>query len=287
MKGWARNKVYPQWECKDGCFSVGMKKGNVSLRIIGNWFSFGFLNQIHTRVSLGIPGIRDWCQVRNSLEHQSALHVTCLHAQSHSCVWPFVTPWTVAHQAPLPMGFPRQESWRELPISSSRDSSWPRDWTHISCIGRWILYHWATSDALSKHNTSLYRNSLSQTPHNPTDIVVSDPRRPHGLQPSRLLHPWDFPDKSTGVGCHCLLRCSENDPLIKTTKSPSREQSPRTRDTLLLPSVDTINSKTRSSCFQMQMFSLSFDFPKTKLLRQLHSRNTLFMEMQAMHYYLY
>ena len=28
----------------------------------------------------------------------------------------------------------------------------------------------------------------------------------HGLQPTRLLHPWDFPGKSTGVGCHCLLR---------------------------------------------------------------------------------
>ena len=27
----------------------------------------------------------------------------------------------------------------------------------------------------------------------------------HGLQPTRLLHPWDFPGKSTGVGCHCLL----------------------------------------------------------------------------------
>ena len=27
----------------------------------------------------------------------------------------------------------------------------------------------------------------------------------HGLQPSRLLHPWDFLGKSTGVGCHCLL----------------------------------------------------------------------------------
>ena len=25
----------------------------------------------------------------------------------------------------------------------SRGSSWPRDWTHISCIGRRILYHWA------------------------------------------------------------------------------------------------------------------------------------------------
>ena len=25
-------------------------------------------------------------------------------------------------------------------------------------------------------------------------------------QPTRLLHPWDFPGKSTGVGCHCLLQ---------------------------------------------------------------------------------
>ena len=30
-------------------------------------------------------------------------------------------------------------------------------------------------------------------------------QRPHGVQPTRLLRPWDFPGKSTGVGCHCLL----------------------------------------------------------------------------------
>ena len=35
--------------------------------------------------------------------------------------------------------------------------------------------------------------------------VVSDSKRSHGLQPTRLLCPWDFPGKSTGVGCHCLL----------------------------------------------------------------------------------
>ena len=28
----------------------------------------------------------------------------------------------------------------------------------------------------------------------------------HGLQPARLLCPWDFPGKSTGVGCHFLLQ---------------------------------------------------------------------------------
>ena len=30
--------------------------------------------------------------------------------------------------------------------------------------------------------------------------VMSDSQRPHGLQPTRLLRPWDFPGKSTGVG---------------------------------------------------------------------------------------
>ena len=32
-------------------------------------------------------------------------------------------------------------------ISSSRGSSWPRDWTRVSCIGRQILYHWVTWEA--------------------------------------------------------------------------------------------------------------------------------------------
>ena len=33
--------------------------------------------------------------------------------------------------------------------------------------------------------------------------VMSDSLRPH--EPTRLLYPWDFPDKNTGVGCHFLL----------------------------------------------------------------------------------
>ena len=30
--------------------------------------------------------------------------------------------------------------------------------------------------------------------------------RPCGLRPTRLLCPWDFPGKNTGVGCHSLLQ---------------------------------------------------------------------------------
>ena len=36
--------------------------------------------------------------------------------------------------------------------------------------------------------------------------VVSDSVWPHGLQPARLLCPWDFPGKNTGAGCHFLLQ---------------------------------------------------------------------------------
>ena len=36
--------------------------------------------------------------------------------------------------------------------------------------------------------------------------VMSDSLQPHGLQPTRLLHPWDSPGKNTGVGCHFLLQ---------------------------------------------------------------------------------
>ena len=51
------------------------------------------------------------------------------------------TPWTVAHQAPLSVGFPRQEFWECVVISFSRGSFRPRDGTHISCIGKQVLYH--------------------------------------------------------------------------------------------------------------------------------------------------
>ena len=48
-----------------------------------------------------------------------------LVAQSLNRVQPFVTPWTVAHQAPLSMGFPRQEYWSGLPCPTAGDLSEP------------------------------------------------------------------------------------------------------------------------------------------------------------------
>ena len=45
--------------------------------------------------------------------------VCCLVINSYTTL--FVTPWTVAHQAPLSMGFPRQEYWSGLPFPSPED----------------------------------------------------------------------------------------------------------------------------------------------------------------------
>ena len=75
------------------------------------------------------------------------------------------TPYTAAHQAPPSLGLSRQEHWSGLPFPSPMHESEKLKW---SCS------------------------------------VVSDPERPDRLQPTRLFRPWDFPGKSTGVGCHCL-----------------------------------------------------------------------------------
>ena len=76
------------------------------------------------------------------------------------------TPEMAAHQAPPSLGFSRQEHWSGLPFPSPMHES-----------EKW---KWSRS-------------------------VLSDCSWPHGLQPTRLPLPWDFPGKSTGVGCHCLL----------------------------------------------------------------------------------
>ena len=108
-----------------------------------------------------------------SYKHQSKgmmwslLLLLLLLLSCFSRVWLSATPWTAAHQAPLSLGFSRQECWSGLPFPSPMHES-----------EKW---KWSRS-------------------------VVSNSQRPHGLQPTRLLRPWDFPGKSTGVGCHCLLR---------------------------------------------------------------------------------
>ena len=49
------------------------------------------------------------------------MFIQCINCLVLSCVQLFVTPWTRAHQAPLSMGFPRQEYWSRLPFPPPGD----------------------------------------------------------------------------------------------------------------------------------------------------------------------
>ena len=71
--------------------------------------------------------------------------------ESLSHVQLFVTPWTVARQAPLSMGFSRREHWNGLPCPPPGESSQPRDQTcvsYVSCLGRRIFPTHTTWEAL-------------------------------------------------------------------------------------------------------------------------------------------
>ena len=48
---------------------------------------------------------------------------------------------------------------------------------------------------------------------------MSNSVRPHGLQPTRLLCPWNSPGKKTGVGCHFLLQCMKVESESEVTQS--------------------------------------------------------------------
>ena len=60
-----------------------------------------------------------------------------------SCIWLFSTHGLQAARLPL-HGISQARIPERVAISHSTGSSWPKNWIRISCIGRQILYHWAT-----------------------------------------------------------------------------------------------------------------------------------------------
>ena len=55
-----------------------------------------------------------WFQVYNKVNQLCMCVCVCVCAQSISCIWLFVTPWTVGYKAPLSMEFSRQKYWSGL-----------------------------------------------------------------------------------------------------------------------------------------------------------------------------
>ena len=129
--------------------------------------------------SLGLGAFTARAWVPSLAEELISYKSLLLQLSRFSCARLCVTPQTAAHQAPLSLGFSRQEHWSGLPFPSPMHES-----------EKW---KWSRS-------------------------VLSNSKQPHGLQPTRLLRPWDSPGKSTGVGCHCLLQQAIRHSQKKKTK---------------------------------------------------------------------
>ena len=65
--------------------------------------------------------------------------------------------------------------------------------------------------------------------------VVSNSLQPHGLQPIRLLCPWDFSGKSTEVGCHSLLYMQQQ----QNEHSSSKQRNPSHNSVAILIKVSS------------------------------------------------
>ena len=143
--------------------------------------------------------------------------------------------YQVSHQ-----GTPKILEWVAYPFS--RGSSWPRNWTEISCIAGGFFTIWATREAsllleFSNSGNGTTAQSALHTrsrgvilasypfpsPHIQSEnfyswsihffllcvlshSVMVDSLWPHGLWPARLLCPRNSPCKDTGVGSHSVLQ---------------------------------------------------------------------------------
>ena len=117
-----------------------------------------------------IPFRMDWLDllaVQGTLKSLLQHHHLKASILQRSAFFKAQTSHLYMNQAPPSLGFSRQEHWSGLPFPSPMHESEKWKWSHS---------------------------------------VVSDSLWPHGLQPTRLLCPRDFPGKRTGVGCHCLLQ---------------------------------------------------------------------------------
>ena len=106
-----------------------------------------FVDELIITVTLFLFSMSSSFMVTTSFFFKFFQTMVCICGQLLSCVQLFVTSWTLACQlmefSSVYGLFPaRILDW--IAFYYSRVSSWPRDWTCISYIGRQILYHCTT-----------------------------------------------------------------------------------------------------------------------------------------------
>ena len=129
------------------------------------------LNPVNYTTERNGPSVQPKAECFSFLWMYCVLSFCCNCLVTKLCLDSFVTPWTAAHQTPLSTGFSRQEYWSGLPLLLQQifptQGSNPCLW-----LGRQILYHWATWEAL--FSLCVWKVCVRLS-------VVSDSLKPHEL----------------------------------------------------------------------------------------------------------
>ena len=156
-----------------------------------------------------------------------------MHAWLLSCVWLFVTPWTVAQQAPLSIGFPGKNIGAScyFLLQGIFPTQGSNPCLCVSCTGRLMLYRWVTWEA----HLSIYKHTETHThtdthTHRHTQTHRDTHRYTHththdSEEPTWLGHEWTVSRTFSQGERQGLLS-------MKTTE---RENDTETRENLELP----------------------------------------------------
>ena len=147
-----------------------------------------------------------WSLARNRLSEAVYTH-THTHTHTHSCIY---ICCLVAQSCPTLCnsvdcsppgssvhGLLQARTLEWVAISFSRRSSCLRDWTRVSCIDRWVLYHWAIKDAWKRYIDVLWKVAKARKVWTrqkkrggPESWVKFDQEEAAGLSQLASLHCW-------------------------------------------------------------------------------------------------
>ena len=125
-------------------FCLQLVCGKLNIFYFSLWSSIVNFREARPNSGLTLPG----CILIKWLGEVSVMDLACdmflFSCLFKRCPDSFETPWRVAHEAPLSMGFPRQEYWSGLPFPSLGDLPNPRTGPGSSALqanSLWLT-HW-------------------------------------------------------------------------------------------------------------------------------------------------
>ena len=125
----------------------------------------------------------------SDLKLKSIDHFLVVIVQGLSYIWLSCNPVDCSPPGFSILGISQARILEWVAISFSRGSSWPRDWTWVSCIGGWNLYHWDTFSLVTQLGLTLCDPLNCSTPGFPIHHQLLELAQTHVHQVGDAIQP--------------------------------------------------------------------------------------------------